>query len=103
MSLNLVQNPDILKEIGRRKDRLFLVGFAAETRDMEANALKKISQKNLDMIVGNLVSRPDSGFSTDTNQAVFFYSDGSREEFPLMDKFMLANALLDRVVARMAG
>ena len=103
MSLNLVQNPDILKEIGREKGGRFLVGFAAETRDLEANSLKKISQKNLDMIVGNLVSRPDSGFSTDANQAVFFYSDGSREEFPLMDKFLLANALLDRVVARMAG
>ncbi len=103
MSLNLVLNPDILKEIGRRKGRLFLVGFAAETQDLESNSLKKISQKNLDMIVGNLVSRPDSGFSTETNQAVFFYSDGSREEFPLMEKFILANVLLDRVVARIAG
>lgn len=101
MSIDLDKNIDILRELGRRKTRQVLVGFAAETQDLAANAKKKIEAKNLDMIVGNLVGDPSSGFGTDTNIVTFFHPDGSNEPFESMGKDDVAHKLLDRVVAKM--
>jgi phosphopantothenoylcysteine decarboxylase/phosphopantothenate--cysteine ligase len=58
---------DILKELGLRKKDQVLVGFAAETEDLEKNAKKKLAEKNLDIIAANLLGHPGSGFGTDTN------------------------------------
>jgi phosphopantothenoylcysteine decarboxylase/phosphopantothenate--cysteine ligase len=95
--LTLVKNQDILKELGRRKTHQFLVGFAAETEELEKNASKKLAEKNLDIIVGNLVNHPGSGFGTDTNQVTLFYRSGIRESLPAMEKEAVAHLLLDKI------
>jgi phosphopantothenoylcysteine decarboxylase/phosphopantothenate--cysteine ligase len=96
----LKKNPDILKELGKNKKDKILVGFAAETTDLEAYAEKKMREKNLDMIVANRVGVPESGFAADTNRVVVFYSDGNREELPLIGKDELAHMILDRIASR---
>ena len=101
--LELIKNQDILKELGRRKTRQILVGFAAETQALEKHAGEKLEKKNLDMIVGNLVNTPASGFQTDTNQVTLFYKDGAKEPLPVMEKEAVANVLLDRVKKIMGG
>jgi len=98
MTLELEPNIDILKELGQRKDGQILVGFAAETEDLEANAGKKLKGKNLDMIAGNLIGSADSGFEADTNKVTLFYKDGGSESLPLMEKDDVAHLLLDRIV-----
>jgi phosphopantothenoylcysteine decarboxylase/phosphopantothenate--cysteine ligase len=97
MTLNLEKNTDILLELGRKKKDQVLVGFAAETQDLVENACSKLERKNLDMIVGNLVNQPGTGFGVDTNRVTFFYRDGRREELPEMEKLRVAHTLLDRV------
>lgn len=100
MVIELEKNPDILKEAGNIKTNQFLVGFAAETQDLQENALAKLNAKNLDMIVGNLVGDPSSGFGTESNKVTFFYRDGDKEPFESMDKEQVAHTLLDRIMMR---
>jgi phosphopantothenoylcysteine decarboxylase/phosphopantothenate--cysteine ligase len=95
--LELTRNVDILKELGARKTRQFLVGFAAETQDLAANAGEKLKKKNLDIIVGNLVGSPDSGFQADTNKVTLFFRDGSSEALSILGKDEVAHILLDRI------
>ncbi len=99
MSLELEKNPDILAELGKGKEGYgyILVGFAAETEDLLANARKKLERKNLDIIVVNDVTREDAGFEADTNQVKIIYRDGAEEDLPLMTKDDVADHLLDRV------
>jgi phosphopantothenoylcysteine decarboxylase/phosphopantothenate--cysteine ligase len=99
MSLTLTRNPDILKALGERKGERILVGFAAETERLEANAAQKLREKNLDIIAGNLIGVPHSGFQTDTNQVTLFFRDGAKEALPAMTKEAVAHTLLDRVAA----
>ena len=96
--LSLERTQDILKEIGRNKKEQILVGFAAETEELERYAEQKLTEKNLDIIVGNLVSHPDSGFGADTNTVTLFYKDGTKENLPKMPKDDVANLLLDRIL-----
>jgi phosphopantothenoylcysteine decarboxylase/phosphopantothenate--cysteine ligase len=97
--LELVENPDILAELGRNrgKNRRLLVGFAAETQDLIANAQEKLKKKNIDLIVVNDVSREDAGFEADTNAVKILYRDGRLEELPLAPKEEVADQLLDRI------
>jgi len=97
--LSLKPNPDILKALGQRKENRILVGFAAETRDLRQNAREKLDAKNLDMIVGNLVGRPESGFESDNNSVTIFFKDGTVEALPNMNKDAVAHVLLDRIAA----
>ncbi len=101
ISVSMTQNPDIAKLIGekKRKDQ-FLVGFAAETDDLEKNALLKIKKKNLDMIAANLVGSSDSGFKADTNKVKLFFKDGSFVDIPLMEKDKVADILLDNIIEK---
>jgi len=101
LSLEMVKNPDILALLGQtKKDHpCILVGFAAETQDLLHNAQKKITSKNLDMIVANDVSRNDAGFGTDTNAVKILYADGRVEDSPLMGKIEVAHLILDRAKA----
>jgi phosphopantothenoylcysteine decarboxylase/phosphopantothenate--cysteine ligase len=99
-TLELEQTADILKELGRRKTHQVLVGFAAETEDLRENAAQKLAAKNLDIIAGNLIGSPGSGFESDTNQVMLFFQDGTRETIPVMDKLAIAHIILDRVVQR---
>jgi phosphopantothenoylcysteine decarboxylase/phosphopantothenate--cysteine ligase len=89
---------DFLVDLGmaKRPDQV-LVGFAAETDDLETNAVSKLERKRLDLIVANDVSAPDAGFEVDTNRVVMFGADGGRLELPLQTKVEVADAVLDRV------
>lgn len=95
--LPLERTQDILKTLGERKGNRILVGFAAETHELDRFAAGKLEAKNLDMIVGNLIGGADAGFGADTNRATFYFKDGTRETVDLMTKQALAHLLLDRV------
>src|SRR6185503_15573774 len=97
-SLELEPTPDILLELGARKNGKLLVGFAAETEDFAKNAGAKLKAKNLDFIVVNPVGGPDSGFDSDTNRASIIDASGGVQEIPLTSKSAMAEAILDRVV-----
>ncbi len=99
MTISMTENMDILKRIGELKTKKqFLVGFAAETNDLEKHALIKIKKKNLDMIAANLVGTDDSGFKTDTNKVKLFFKNGDSKDIPLMDKNRVAHILLDTII-----
>jgi phosphopantothenoylcysteine decarboxylase/phosphopantothenate--cysteine ligase len=95
IELRLRPNPDILKEIGSRKDGKILVGFAAETDALVANAKKKLREKNLDLIVANDVTQQGSGFEGDTNVATLLDREGQVHPLPLMTKDELADRIYD--------
>ena len=97
--LRLEPNPDILKELGAKKDGKLLVGFAAETDDPAANAKKKMRDKNLDMIVANDVTQEGSGFDGDTNIATIVDRSGASRALPLMTKDELSDQILDHLLA----
>lgn len=101
LTVKLVKNPDILAELGRNKGDCFLVGFAAETGDAAESAARKLSEKNLDMVVGNDVTCAGAGFAVDTNIVKILTRDGSSEALPLMGKDELADEILDRIVERL--
>lgn len=95
IELRLRPSPDILKEIGSRKDGKILVGFAAETDALVANAKKKLREKNLDLIVANDVTEQGSGFEGDTNVATLLDREGQVHSLPLMTKDELADRIYD--------
>lgn len=97
--VELVENPDIAAAVGAAKrPGQTLVGFAAETEHLHANARKKLAKKNLDLIVANDVSQPGAGFNVDTNIATLITRDGMIE-CPLRTKKELAGDILDQVMA----
>lgn len=99
MVLTLAENPDVAKAVGERKRAgQILVGFAAETENLAANAEKKLNAKGLDMIVANDVTKPGAGFGVDTNIVTLMTRDGS-EALPLMSKQAVAQRLLDKALA----
>jgi phosphopantothenoylcysteine decarboxylase/phosphopantothenate--cysteine ligase len=96
-TLELVRTPDILRGLGERKGGRFLIGFAAETRELVANARAKLLEKNLDLIVANDVSRDGSGFGSEQNAALLLDRTGGRLAVPLVGKRELADRIWDRV------
>ncbi|MBE3519019.1 MAG: bifunctional phosphopantothenoylcysteine decarboxylase/phosphopantothenate--cysteine ligase CoaBC [Firmicutes bacterium] len=96
-TVTLVPTPDIMKTLGQQKGDRILVGFAAETEDLESNAIKKLAEKNLDIICANPVHRPDSGFGSDTDILTLFYPDGHKEDLGLVLKEEAAHIILDRI------
>jgi phosphopantothenoylcysteine decarboxylase/phosphopantothenate--cysteine ligase len=102
LSIELTENPDILFQVGQRKQNQILVGFAAETTDLAKYAEKKLAAKNLDIIVANDVTRAGAGFSTDTNIVMIMDRHGRRAEWPQMSKFEVADKLFDRILAMIA-
>jgi phosphopantothenoylcysteine decarboxylase/phosphopantothenate--cysteine ligase len=101
--ITLEPTSDILAELGRTKTTQVLVGFSAETDDAVAYGRKKLAAKNLDMIVVNVVGRPDSGFETDTNRAVIVTADGDEQDLPLQTKASLAREICDKIVRILAS
>ena len=97
MTLELVKNRDILTELGKEKGTRLLVGFAAETTDLLTNALKKLRDKNVDLLVANDVTEAGAGFSVDTNIVRLLHRDGRVDEPGLLSKDAVANLILDRV------
>ena len=97
LTLELVKNPDILRELGTLKKSQILVGFAAETQNILDYARKKLVEKNLDFIVANDVTAEGAGFSVSTNIASIIWRDGTVESLPLMSKAALAEKIIARV------
>ena len=95
----LEPTPDILAELGSAKRGQVLVGFAAETENVEVNAAAKLTRKHADLLVANDVSAPDAGFEVDTNRAILLDSLGGSYHTPLLTKAALADVILDRVAA----
>ncbi|PID94964.1 MAG: bifunctional phosphopantothenoylcysteine decarboxylase/phosphopantothenate--cysteine ligase CoaBC [Bacteroidetes bacterium] len=93
-SLHLERNPDILAALGKQKQEgQILCGFALETDHEKANALEKLQNKNLDLIVLNSLNDPGAGFNTHTNKVTVLFKDGAVSEFELKDKAEVANDL----------
>ena len=97
--LELERNPDILAWLGAHKNRQILVGFAAETNDVQQNALSKLQRKRLDLIAANDLTEQHSGFARDTNKITLYGADGSVTELPVLSKEQAADVLLDKVLA----
>lgn len=105
LTLELVKNADILRELGRRKrvgasDRSsqLLCGFAMETEELETHAKEKLQQKGCDLLVANSLREPGAGFATETNRVILFTAEGEPEELPLLDKAAVGDVILDRLL-----
>ena len=102
LRIDLVANPDIIAEVGEMADgsRPFLVGFAAESDDLEANALSKLRDKGLDLIVGNTVGGPFDAIGSDENKVIVFGAEGELSDWPMLPKRQVAERLWDLIVDR---
>nr|WP_313013663.1 bifunctional phosphopantothenoylcysteine decarboxylase/phosphopantothenate--cysteine ligase CoaBC [Moraxella sp. CTOTU48841] len=104
MSLDLVKNPDILATIAKEFPEVFVVGFAAETQDVEKYARGKLDAKNLDMIACNDVSRTDIGFGSDDNaMTVFFKGKDAAVSLEKASKDIIASQLVSLIGKQLAG
>ena len=97
--LELAPNPDILKEVGAKKEGRILVGFAAETERVLQNGQKKLKEKSLDLLVANDVSQVGAGFDTDTNIVTILTRDGHQLQLDKRPKAEVAHEILNQVLA----
>jgi phosphopantothenoylcysteine decarboxylase/phosphopantothenate--cysteine ligase len=101
-NLPLIPVPDIVAEIGNRKQpHQYLIGFAAQTGDIVKPAREKLQKKKLDAIVANPIDQVDSGFGSDNNQAVFLDKSGREVEIPTCSKLEMAHYLFDFVIGNL--
>ena len=98
LSLELDPTPDILAELGRKKGDRLLIGFAAETQNLVAEARRKLESKNCDMIVANLVGAPDVGFESEENEVTLVLSTGETLPLARAPKREVAGHILDQVL-----
>ena len=96
-ALDLVPNPDILEELGRRKTSQVLIGFAAETENLLLNAQEKMRRKNVNLLVANDVTKLGAGFGSPTNIVSFLFPDGRKIDFPQMTKLEVARHLVSEI------
>ncbi|USG67654.1 bifunctional phosphopantothenoylcysteine decarboxylase/phosphopantothenate--cysteine ligase CoaBC [Brevibacillus ruminantium] len=99
--LELDKAPDILKEVGQRKDKQFVVGFAAETQDVLSHAKSKLERKNLDMIVANDVLMEGAGMGSDTNIVTLLTKEGEQAAVGKRSKRDVADKLLDAILLKL--
>lgn len=99
LTVVLERTPDVLAEMGKRKEGRVLVGFAAETEDLIINASAKLRAKNCDMFVANDITLAGAGFEAETNVVTILSADGESAALPLMSKRQVAEAILDRIAA----
>jgi len=99
ISLELEPTPDILAELGRKKGNRILIGFAAETENLLDYARAKLTAKNCDMVVANLVGQPGSGFESEDNTVLLALRTGEAIEVPRAGKRDIADRILDQVAA----
>ncbi len=97
LSLELDPTPDILAELGRKKGDRLLIGFAAETQNLQAEARRKLESKNCDMIVANLVGTAGSGFDSDQNEAILVLRSGDSISLPRAPKREIADRIFDQI------
>jgi phosphopantothenoylcysteine decarboxylase/phosphopantothenate--cysteine ligase len=93
-ALDLIPTRDILASLPRKDREFLLVGFAAETNDIEENARQKLRAKNCDIIVANDVSSADSGMESDANEVTIFFRNGEKEKISRASKRIIARALV---------
>jgi len=98
ISIELIRTTDILEKLGQDKGNKILVGFAAETDDVEKNAVSKLKRKNLDIIALNDITDVNSGFEKDTNHIYLFKRDGSRKDLGIETKHKTASMILDEII-----
>jgi phosphopantothenoylcysteine decarboxylase/phosphopantothenate--cysteine ligase len=96
--LKLVKNPDILKELAKRKEGKILVGFALETEDLLNNALKKMSEKHLDIIIANKLTKTSDVFGENDAKIIILDKFGDKREVPVTSKAKAAKIILDKVL-----
>lgn len=101
LRIDLVENPDILKMMGEKKNTQLLVGFAAETDNLEEYAKKKLVEKNLDLIVANEVGRDDRGFNVDDNAVTIFSDEHHKWHVPKTSKKNIANILMSKIISEL--
>jgi phosphopantothenoylcysteine decarboxylase/phosphopantothenate--cysteine ligase len=98
LDLHLTRTPDILSAVAAQRGKIgsprVIVGFAAETQDLEENARGKLTAKGLDLIIANDITAPEAGFAAETNRVVLVQRDGSVESLPLMSKATVADIVL---------
>lgn len=99
MQIALIKNPDIIAGVAARPDRPFVVGFAAETREIEQYALDKLTRKKLDLIAANDVAREGQGFNSDNNALTVFWP-GGQQELPLASKTEVARHLMNIILKK---
>jgi len=99
LSIELIKNIDILKEIGEKKGKRIVVGFSMETENIEANSTKKLKEKNLDLIVLNEIGKEGAGFGTDTNIVKIINKFGMMSDLPIMHKEKIADKILDEILS----
>ena len=99
LTLELERNPDILYKMGKNKGSRFLVGFAAETKNLISQAKSKLDRKNLDLIVVNHALQKDGGFGSDSNEVTLIDYEGKVETLPRLKKTELADKILDTIKA----
>lgn len=97
--LELEATQDILKAVAKGRRPRIVIGFAAESRDLEANAAEKLKAKKLDLIVANDISAVDAGFGVDTNRVTLIPADGRAESLPLASKSEVAEMIIERLAA----
>src|SRR6185436_5422712 len=98
VSLELDPTPDILAELGRKKADRLLIGFAAETENLQQEARRKLASKNCDMVVGNLVGAPETGFESDQNEVILALSTGETIALPRASKREIADRIFDEIL-----
>ena len=103
LTLDLTPNADILAEVAARGTGAFIVGFAAETNDVVANARAKLEAKGIDLLVANDVSRRDIGFDAEENEVLLLDRWGGSRALPRMPKTAVADAILDEIQALRAA
>ncbi|MDP5273362.1 bifunctional phosphopantothenoylcysteine decarboxylase/phosphopantothenate--cysteine ligase CoaBC [Chengkuizengella axinellae] len=102
ITITFQKNPDILKKLGELKTHQFLIGFAAETNNVEHYALEKLKNKNCDMLVANDVTLPGAGFGTDTNKVSLYDKMGLIEELPLLSKEQISEQILKITASKLS-
>jgi phosphopantothenoylcysteine decarboxylase/phosphopantothenate--cysteine ligase len=99
LTLDLDPTPDILAEAGRIKGDRLLIGFAAETQNLIAEARRKLETKNCDMVVGNLVNQSGTGFESDINKVTLVMPNGKVTDLPQGSKRDISDQILDHAMA----
>lgn len=97
ISLTLVKNPDILKDISSRKTRQIVVGFCAESENLIENAKEKIHKKGCDYLIANDISRKDIGFSSDYNEVTILDKNGNMKKLEKADKLTIARKIFEEI------
>ena len=100
LEISFIRDNDILMELGSKKDKQILVGFAAESQNLKENAKRKLERKNLDYIVANDITGKETGFASENNKVLIISRDGNEQSLDIMSKQEVAKKLFDIIVEK---